>query len=247
MQKGLDLLLEVFPRLPDLHLWACGPFEREEEFCACYRRELYETPNIHPVGWVGVAEPQFAEIVRRCASVIHPTCSEGQPGSVVHCMHQGLIPLVTPEAGIDTEDFGVTLDSDDLGALERLIAEVAARPEAWHEERSRRTRAAAARVYDEDTSSPAGARSSSRWKARNPAVRGAFVRGERGDSNPRPPGPQPGALPAELRPPRCGPIYQRPAAAPPRSGGGERTSLKPRGLGADSHKDADRARRASPC
>jgi hypothetical protein len=29
--------------------------------------------------------------------------------------------------------------------------------------------------------------------------------GERRDSNPRPPGPQPGALPAELRPPRCRP------------------------------------------
>src|SRR5215210_2129422 len=29
-----------------------------------------------------------------------------------------------------------------------------------------------------------------------------FVRGERRDSNPRPPGPQPGALPTELRPPR---------------------------------------------
>ena len=28
-----------------------------------------------------------------------------------------------------------------------------------------------------------------------------FVKGERGDSNPRPPGPQPGALPTELRPP----------------------------------------------
>src|SRR5207248_5740735 len=27
------------------------------------------------------------------------------------------------------------------------------------------------------------------------------LKGERGDSNPRPPGPQPGALPAELRPP----------------------------------------------
>jgi hypothetical protein len=33
-----------------------------------------------------------------------------------------------------------------------------------------------------------------------PPCRG-FLRGERGDSNPRPPGPQPGALPAELRPP----------------------------------------------
>jgi hypothetical protein len=32
----------------------------------------------------------------------------------------------------------------------------------------------------------------------------AITRGERGDSNPRPPGPQPGALPAELRPPRRG-------------------------------------------
>jgi hypothetical protein len=29
-----------------------------------------------------------------------------------------------------------------------------------------------------------------------------LIRGERWDSNPRPPGPQPGALPAELRPPR---------------------------------------------
>ena len=31
-----------------------------------------------------------------------------------------------------------------------------------------------------------------------------FNEGERRDSNPRPPGPQPGALPTELRPP-CGP------------------------------------------
>src|SRR5438552_10153042 len=30
----------------------------------------------------------------------------------------------------------------------------------------------------------------------------ALREGERGDSNPRPPGPQPGALPAELRSPR---------------------------------------------
>ena len=35
-----------------------------------------------------------------------------------------------------------------------------------------------------------------------PRVSRAFLRGERGDSNPRPPGPQPGALPTELRPPR---------------------------------------------
>ena len=36
---------------------------------------------------------------------------------------------------------------------------------------------------------------------RNSAVCRHFLRGERRDSNPRPPGPQPGALPTELRPP----------------------------------------------
>ena len=35
------------------------------------------------------------------------------------------------------------------------------------------------------------------------ALSSVFVRGERWDSNPRPPGPQPGALPTELRPPRA--------------------------------------------
>ena len=38
------------------------------------------------------------------------------------------------------------------------------------------------------------------WSAGSPDLRG-FEEGERRDSNPRHPGPQPGALPAELRPP----------------------------------------------
>src|SRR6185312_9954003 len=41
-------------------------------------------------------------------------------------------------------------------------------------------------------------------RKRKPRRMRGFARGERGDSNPRPPGPQPGALPAELRPPWVG-------------------------------------------
>src|SRR5947209_837698 len=46
--------------------------------------------------------------------------------------------------------------------------------------------------------------------------------GERWDSNPRPPGPQPGALPAELRPPRValGSLSARRPLSPGLSGGG---------------------------
>ncbi len=42
-------------------------------------------------------------------------------------------------------------------------------------------------------------RASTLWP--KPSISRWFTRGERWDSNPRPPGPQPGALPAELRPP----------------------------------------------
>ena len=38
-------------------------------------------------------------------------------------------------------------------------------------------------------------------------MRAFLVQGERRDSNPRPPGPQPGALPTELRPPRLRPTH----------------------------------------
>ena len=71
-----------------------------------------------------------------------------------------------------------------------------------------------------------------------PGNRGLLVRGERGDSNPRPPGPQPGALPAELRPP--GPVKssgwararrRAPATPPPGAETTFSTPLCPSGPG----------------
>jgi glycosyltransferase involved in cell wall biosynthesis len=150
VQKGLDLLLEIFPKHPDLHLYICSEFEKEKDFCACYHQELYETPNIHPVGWVTVNSPEYDELVEKCAYVIHPTCSEGQPGSVVQCMYSGLIPLVTREAGIDTEDFGITFSDDSLGEIERVVVEVSERPESWHREHSIKTRKVSEEKYREE-------------------------------------------------------------------------------------------------
>ena len=149
VQKGLDLLLEVFPKHPDLHLYVCSTFETESDFCACYHEELFETPSIHPIGFIGANSREFHELVRRCAYVIHPTCSEGQPGSVVQCMYSGLIPLVTREAGIDTEDFGVTFADDSLDEIERVVVDLAARPAKWHRERSIKTRRVAEGGYSE--------------------------------------------------------------------------------------------------
>ncbi len=73
MPKGLDLLLEIFPKHPDLHLYIRIEYEKERDFCECYHQELYETPNIHPIGWVPVNGSEYNELVGKCASVIHPS------------------------------------------------------------------------------------------------------------------------------------------------------------------------------
>jgi glycosyltransferase involved in cell wall biosynthesis len=143
-------LLEIFPKYPDLHLYICSEFAKEADFCSCYHKELHETPNIHPIGWITVNGPKYDELVKKCAFVIHPTCSEGQPGSVVQCMYSGLIPLVTKETGIDTEDFGITFEGDGLEEIERVILEVSRQPESWHRERSIRTRKVSEKKYSED-------------------------------------------------------------------------------------------------
>jgi glycosyltransferase involved in cell wall biosynthesis len=150
IQKGLDLLLEIFRRHPDLHLYVCSFFPMERDFCARYYKELYETPNIHAVGWTWVNSPEYDQLVRQCASVIVPSCSEGQAGSVVQCMYSGLIPLVTREVGIDTEDFGMTFSDDGIEEIERVVLEVARRPESWHRDHSLKTREVAEKSYSEE-------------------------------------------------------------------------------------------------
>ncbi|MEM1995638.1 MAG: glycosyltransferase [Thermoplasmatales archaeon] len=150
VRKGLDLLLDIFPKHPELNLYICSRFEGEKEFCKCYASELWKTPNIHPIGWVTVLSQQFYELVRKCAYVILPTCSEGSVGSVVQCMWGGLIPIVTKEATIDTEDFGITLTNDSLEEIEKTVLELAGLPEKWHREHSIRTRRVAEEKYSEE-------------------------------------------------------------------------------------------------
>ena len=150
MQKGLDLLLEVFPKHPSLNLFICSYYKLERDFCACYYKELFETSNVHPMGWISVNSPEYCDLIEKCAYVILPSCAEGSAGSVVQCMYSGLIPLVTKEAGIDTEDFGVTFADDSLEEIERVIIEVSEKPETWHREHSIRTHEVSVKKYSED-------------------------------------------------------------------------------------------------
>ena len=95
--------------MPDLELTVCGRPEKEEDFFEAYRKELTQLPNIRLLGWIKLQSSAFAEIAATHAAVVYPSSSEGGGGSVIHCMHAGLLPVCTPDASVDLEHFGVAI------------------------------------------------------------------------------------------------------------------------------------------
>ena len=128
VHKGLDLVLEAFRDLPQHHLTVCGPLQQEQRFVDAYHRELFETPNIHTLGWVDVAGPAFADLIDSHLGLVYPTCSEGGGGSAITCMHAGMIPLLSREASVDIGENGFLLDSCSLDDIKKLVRHVSELP-----------------------------------------------------------------------------------------------------------------------
>lgn len=118
--KGLDLALEVFKNNEELDLYVCGDLNEYDEFIDTYRKELYETENIHFVGWVNIHSEKFKKLTKKCGFHLSPTCSDGISGAVINTMHRGVIPIVTDEAGIDVKEFGYIIDGS-VNSVQRAV------------------------------------------------------------------------------------------------------------------------------
>lgn len=124
IHKGLDLLLEVFEKKPELHLHVCGLIDDEPEFKNCFYDELYKRKNIHTYGFVDLDSNVFTHIVNACAFVVFPSCSEGQATSVVNVMgNGGLVPVVTKESGISINDYGIGIKDCSFEGVAQSISE----------------------------------------------------------------------------------------------------------------------------
>ncbi|MFN6945462.1 MAG: hypothetical protein ACK4ND_10980 [Cytophagaceae bacterium] len=122
VHKGLDLVLEAFNELPDHHLYVCCRLEDEKDFEDAYYKELFETPNIHNLGFVDITSREFIEIANRCIGVISPSCSEGGSGAVINCSHAGLIPIMSYECGIDIpENSGLILEKCSVEEIKNAV------------------------------------------------------------------------------------------------------------------------------
>jgi glycosyltransferase involved in cell wall biosynthesis len=125
VHKGLDLVLEAFAEMPDHHLTVCGPMETDEAFRKLYHKELYQTPNIHTLGWVDVRSPEFIELIKTCIGIVCPSCAEGGCGAVVTCLHAGLIPIVSCETSVDVnDDFGLVLKNCTIAEIKEAAQKV---------------------------------------------------------------------------------------------------------------------------
>lgn len=129
VHKGLDILLESFAAMPEYHLWVCGDVDAEKDFTDTYHRELYETQNIHAVGWMDLNDPKLLEILQKCIALVHPSCAECGGSAVVTSMHTGLIPIVSYESSVDVDpSFGVVLEKSTIEEIQKAVRSVANLP-----------------------------------------------------------------------------------------------------------------------
>lgn len=125
VHKGLDLVLEAFAAMPEYQLSVCGPFDDEPEFLRAYEKELFHTPNIHAYGWVDVASDKFLSICQGCLGLVYPTASEGGGGSAITCMHAGLVPILSYEASVDVDEYGIILPESSVAGIQTAVRALA--------------------------------------------------------------------------------------------------------------------------
>lgn len=122
IHKGLDLLLEYFSKNRQINLHICGPLEDEPEFKKAYQKEISNMENIFVYGFVEMNTALFKSLIEKCAFVIYPTSSEGGSPSVLNVSgNGGLIPIVTKEATIDIDDFGILMEAPNISSVELAI------------------------------------------------------------------------------------------------------------------------------
>jgi glycosyltransferase involved in cell wall biosynthesis len=146
VHKGLDLLLESFSGIEE-ELYICQ--EIGKEFRRVYRREL-ALPNVHEEGFVSVGSPRFRELISKCNSVIFPSSGEGSPGSVIECMHRGLIPIVSKESNLEIDQVGFILQNSSVAEIRTAVKHVANESPDWHESACRAVQAHAQKFFTEE-------------------------------------------------------------------------------------------------
>jgi hypothetical protein len=127
--KGLDLILEAFTELPNLHLTLIGPVFSEKEFCKIYEKELklpnitvYEKPYKEKDDALSkVGDKYVYDVIKECGAALGMSASEGGGGATVQAMQAGVFPIVTPNTGIDERVPSIVLENPTVENIRKTV------------------------------------------------------------------------------------------------------------------------------
>lgn len=111
LRKGFDIVAELFSgaarRGKNFHLTVIGGRGSKTYAAklAALQQELGERISVE--GWVPSDSERYPELLRQNDFIIFPSLEEGQAGSVLDALACGLVPIVTPQTGIDCSPLGM--------------------------------------------------------------------------------------------------------------------------------------------
>lgn len=135
--KGLDIVLDVFSKTPDLKLYVCSNFEQEKDFCKLYNKILFNSENVKAIGFIDVNSKVFENIIDECSYLIAPSSTEGCSGSVLTAMAYGLIPIITKENGVDNDE-AIWLENDNVDYIIEVVNSYSSKDIGWIIEKARK-------------------------------------------------------------------------------------------------------------
>ena len=122
LHKGLDLLIDIFSKRPDICLHICGLATNEIKFREYYDPIIKSCDNITDHGFIDINSDSFKNIMEDCTFCVFPTASEGGAPALLNVMaNGGLIPLASRECGIDIDDFGLVFKKLDHQSISSVI------------------------------------------------------------------------------------------------------------------------------
>lgn len=140
VHKGLDIALEAFARMPNMHLYIAGNLREEPKFWQWASQILSEHPNIHDLGWMDVSSSEFDAVAQKCIGIVYASAAEGGPGSVAQALHWGLIPIVTQSSLVRAENLGYIIkgakDTEMIDSMVELVKKLVDLPAKELQEKS---------------------------------------------------------------------------------------------------------------
>ena len=142
IHKGLDILLDVFSKHPDLELYVLGLNESDRRLLSGMMGK-----NVKNCGYIRIVGEEFAELASKCGFVVLPSCSEGLATAVITGMNHGLIPLVTSETSIEAPVGEVFADFK-VENIEEAIVRWSKEESSFLKEESEKTQVFARETYN---------------------------------------------------------------------------------------------------